>query len=296
MRPDRRTGGAVARALLLAALVLGVGSVTSARAEGPRRVVSVGGAVTEIVYALGAEDRLVAVDATSTHPPAADDLPDVGYMRRLAAEPILALDPDLLLLVEDAGPEKVVAQLHDTGVPIVTVPDVPSIDGVLDKVRRVATALDMAEAGETLAGQIRTAHDAVAARLEGVTKRPRVLVMIAMGSGAPLAAGAETSAAAIIAMAGGRITPDDVTGFKPLSPEALVKAAPDVIVVPEHSLEALGGAEAVLSRPDLSTSPAARDGRLVTMDALMLLGFGPRTPDAMATLAKALHPERMAAR
>jgi len=276
-------------------LILGFGPVATAYAENPHRVVSVGGAVTEIVYALGAEDRLVAVDATSTHPPAADELPDVGYMRRLAAEPILALDPDLLLMVEDAGPPEVIAQLHDTGVPIVAVPDAHSIDGVLDKVRRVASALDMAEAGETLAGEIRTAHDGVAARLEGISERPRVLVMIAMGSGAPLAAGAETSAAAIIAMAGGRITPDDVTGFKPLSPEALVKAAPDVIVVPDHSLEALGGAEAILSRPDLATTPAARDGRLVAMDALMLLGFGPRTPDAMATLAKALHPERMAA-
>jgi iron complex transport system substrate-binding protein len=295
MTRDLRNWLAMGLALLFV-LVLGFGPVTTAYAETPHRVVSVGGAVTEIVYALGAEDRLVAVDATSTHPPAADDLPDVGYMRRLAAEPILALDPDLLLLVEDAGPPEVIAQLHGTGVPIVMVPDSPSIDGVLEKVRRVANALDMVGAGETLASEIQAAHDGVAVRLEGVNDRPRVLFLMAMGSGAPLAAGAETSAAAIIAMAGGRITPDDVTGFKPLSPEALVKAAPDVIVVPDRSLEALGGAEAILSRPDLATTPAARDGRLVTMDALMLLGFGPRTPDAMATLAKALHPERMAAR
>ncbi|MBB4267985.1 heme/hemin ABC transporter substrate-binding protein [Roseospira visakhapatnamensis] len=285
-------------------LTLGIGLVGAiltalappAQAEGPHRVVSIGGAVTEIVYALGAEDRLVAVDSTSSHPPAAEDLPDVGYMRQLAAEPILALGPDLLLVIEDAGPPEVIAQLHATGVPIVTVPDEPTIDGVLDKVRRVAAALGEDEAGETLAGKIRTAHDAVTARLEGITERPHVLFLMSMGGGAPLAAGADTSAAAVIEMAGGQVTPNDFSGFKPVSPEALAMAAPDVVLVSERTLEALGGAEAILTRPDLANSPAARTGRVVAMDALMLLGFGPRTPDAVATLAEALHPDRMSGR
>jgi len=284
--------GFLAAVTLVASLVLTV----PVRAEEPGRVVSVGGALTEIVYALGAQDRVVAVDSTSTFPPQADALPDVGYMRRLAAEPILAFAPDLLLLVEDAGPPEVIAQLHAAGVPIVTVPDDPSLAGVLEKVRRVADALGMTAEGEALAHEIETAHTAIAVRLDGVTHRPRVLFLMSVGGGAPLAAGAETSAAAVIAMAGGRVTPDDFTGFKPVSPEALATAAPDVVLVPDRTLNALGGAEAILARPDLAGSPAARDGRLVSMDALLLLGFGPRTPDAVAALAAALHPDLMPAR
>ncbi len=278
------------------ALLLCVVMAVPVRAEPPERVISVGGAITEIVYALGADDRLVAVDSTSTHPAAADDLPDVGYMRRLAAEPILALDPDLMILVEDAGPPEIIAQLRETGIPLVTVPDEPSIAGVRDKVLTVAEALGEAEAGAALAAEIEAAHAAVAERLAGVTERPRVLFLMSIGAGAPLAAGAETSAAAVIALAGGRTALEDITGFKPLSPEAAAAAAPDVIVVPERTLEAMGGAEAILSRAELADSPAARDGRLVAMDALLLLGFGPRTPEAVARLAESLHPDAMAVR
>ncbi len=271
-------------------------SVTLAAAPGaadtPRRVVSVGGAVTEIVYALGAEDRLVAVDSTSTHPAAARDLPNVGYMRLLAAEPILALDPDLLLVVEDAGPPDVIAQLHATGVPIVMVPDQTSLEGVLDKVHRVAAALDEEAGGAALAAEIAAAYAAVAARDAGRATRPRVLFLMSVGGGRLLVAGEDTAAAAIIGLAGGRVTPESFTGFKPISPEAVIAAAPDVILVPQRTLRALGGADAILARPELALSPAAAAGRVVAMDPLLLLGFGPRLPIAVAKLADALHPAR----
>ncbi|KAA5606429.1 ABC transporter substrate-binding protein [Roseospira marina] len=280
-----------AAALLLVAL-----GIVPASAEPPVRVVSVGGAVTEIVYALGMQDRLVAVDATSIYPPAAEDLPDVGYMRQLAAEPILALDPDLVLMIEDSGPPETLAQLEAAGLPIAPIPDTPTIAGVRDKIRRVADALDRPEEGAALAAEVERAYTAVVDRLEGVTHRPRVLFLMAMGGGAPMAAGADTPAAAVIAMAGGQPAVPEMTGFKPLSPEAAAAAAPDVILVPDRTVEALGGAEAILARPELAATPAGRTGRLVSMDIMLLLGFGPRLPEAVADLATELHPDRMAAR
>jgi iron complex transport system substrate-binding protein len=271
--------------LLLLAILSG-----AAAAEPPQRVVSVGGSLTEIVYALGQEGRLVAVDSTSSYPPAAGDLPDVGYMRQLAAEPILALAPDLLLLVEDAGPPATIDQLRAAGVRIETVPDEPSLAGVREKVTRVADALGVPREGGKLLAEIEAAQQAVAERLAEIGERPRVLFLLSVGSGAPLASGLETSAAGIVELAGGANALEGFTGYKPLSPEAAVAAQPDVVLVTESTLERLGGAAAVLARPELAATPAAAASRIVAMDALLLLGFGPRTPQAVALLAEALHP------
>ena len=278
------------------ALLIAAGSVSPAAAQKVERVISVGGSITEIVYELGAGDRLVAVDTTSSYPPQADDLPDVGYMRQLSAEPILALEPDLLLLVEDAGPPATIEQLRAAGVSIVTLPDQPTLDGIRQKVRQVAQALDLNEAGEQLVTQIESAQQDVAAKLADLPERPSVLFLLSVGTGAPLAAGTETSAAGIIEMAGGRNALADFTGFRPLSPEAAAATRAEVVLVTDRTLERLGGRDALLSRPELATSPAAEAGRLVSMDGLLLLGFGPRTPQAVAELAEALHPDLAEAR
>lgn len=271
-------------------------ALTSPVAAEEQRLISVGGSITEIVYALGAAERLVAVDSTSSYPPAADKLPDVGYMRRLSAEPILALEPDLLLLVEDAGPKTTIDQLGAAGVRIVLIPDEPSLNGMHEKVRQVAAALDLASEGDDLNSRIDEAQRGVARKLAAVTERPRVIFLLSVGNGAPLAAGKNTSAAGIIELAGGQNALAQFSGFKPLSPEAAAAARPDVILVTERTLERLGGRKAILSRPELGASPAAAAGRLVALNGLLLLGFGPRTPEAVALLAQALHPTLMDAR
>ncbi len=271
-------------------------ALTSPVAAEEQRLISVGGSITEIVYALGAAERLVAVDSTSSYPPAADKLPDVGYMRRLSAEPILALEPDLLLLIEDAGPKTTIDQLGAAGVRIVLIPDEPSLNGMHEKVRQVAAALDLASEGDALNSRIDEAQRGVARKLAAVTERPRVIFLLSVGNGAPLAAGKNTSAAGIIDLAGGQNALAQFSGFKPLSPEAAAAARPDVILVTERTLERLGGRKAILSRPELGASPAAAAGRLVALNGLLLLGFGPRTPEAVALLAQALHPTLMDAR
>lgn len=124
------------------------------------------------------------------------------------------------------------------------------------------------------------------ARLE---RRPSVLFLLSIGGGAPLAAGRGTSAAEIITLAGGRNAVQAFEGFKPLSAEAAIAAAPDVLLVTDRSLAALGGRESLLARPELALTPAGRARRVVAMDGLLLLGFGPRTPDAALRLASALH-------
>lgn len=272
-------------------LALATSSALSAN-EPARRLVSVGGAITEIVYALGFGDSVVAVDTTSLYPPDALKKPKVGYLRQLASEPILALEPTMLVAGGDAGPPDVLAQMRDAGLPIVMAADDPSLQGTLAKIDLVSTALGVPEKGAALATQLQSELSALKARIDTVTDRPRVVFLLSIGQGgAPLAAGTDTAAAAIIELAGGRNVVDSYEGYKPLSPEAMVAAAPDIILVTHRSLGLLGGQDALLAIPEIAATPAGAESRVVAMDGLLLLGFSLRLPQAIRGLAGVLHPE-----
>ena len=266
-------------------------ALVSAPAAGAERLVALGGDVTEIVYALGAADRLVAVDSTSGHPPAAEALPDLGYFRRLAAEPIVALEPDLVLASAASGPPVVLEQLRAARVPVAIIPDDAGVAGVVAKIAAVGRALDREAAADALAAEVEAEVARARERVAEAEHRPSVLFVLNVGRGAPLAGGAETSAAAIIDLAGGRNAVGGFAGYKPLSQEAALAAAPDVVLVPDHTAEAAGGPAALLDRPELRHTPAAAAGRVVVMDGLLLLGFGPRLGAAVGELAHALHPD-----
>jgi iron complex transport system substrate-binding protein len=261
----------------------------AAAGSGPQRVVCVGGALTEIVYALGAGERLVGVDTTSVFPPAAQALPQVGYQRQLSAEGILARKPDLVIATADAGPPAVLRQLREAGVRVQSVPVGYTPQALQDKVRRVAAALDMARAGEALQARLDAAWRELNARAVAAAARPRVLFVLAHAGPTILIAGKDTAADAMITLAGGVNALAATQGYKPLSPEAVIAAAPDVILITGEGLEAVGGAARLLDRPGLANTPAARNRRVVAMSALYLLGFGPRAPQAVAELTRALY-------
>lgn len=281
-------------------LVLAAGVMTflagaaqvSLAADPPQRVLSIGGAVTETVYALEAGDRVIAVDSTSLYPPQARQHPDVGYMRTLSAEAILAMQPDLILAIEGAGPPVVLSQIQAAGVELAMIPNEPTPEGVLAKVRAVAEALGEPAKGEALAARLEVEFDELAEHLSGLRERPSLVFLLSIsGGGPPQAAGRETAADGIIRLSGGENAITGFQGYRPLSPEAMVALDPDVILITLQGLEALGGREAVLARPEIAATRAGRQGRLLAMDTLLLLGFGPRTPMAVRELAGSLHPD-----
>lgn len=277
------------RAMVLGLLLLGM-ACRPAQAAEPSRIVSVGGDLTEIIYDLGAESRLVGRDSTSTYPDAARALPDIGYMRRLSAEPILALHPDLLVATAGAGPASVFGQLQAAGLRTVQLQDRPGMAGVYDKIRSLARLLDRETQGAALIAKVEDEESKLTRRIATVRDRPRVLVLLSGGHGTLLAAGDGTAGAAILRLAGGRNAVKGFTGYKPLTAEIVAAAAPEAILVPDFALPAMGGRAGLLAQPDLAASPAAQKGHVIVMDGLLLLGFGPRTPAAAATLAAALHP------
>jgi len=263
---------------------------TMVEVEDVSRVVSVGGSLTEIIYALDAQDHLAAVDTTSLYPPQAQEFPNVGYVRALSAEGVLSLSPTLILAEEDAGPDGAIEQIRAAGVPMVVVPDDPSVKGMIAKISLVAALLGREARGQELTTRLQGEADALALRVDQVQDRPRVLFLLHVGSGSTLGGGAGTSADGIIRLAGGENALAAMDGFKPVSIEAAVASEPDVILLTTRTVEMLGGMEAVHDLAQISLTKAGQDGNVVAMDGLLLLGFGPRTVDAASKLHDLLYP------
>ncbi len=259
-------------------------------AEKTERLVAIGGPVTEIVYALGAGAQLVAVDSSSVYPEAATKLPQVGYQRALSAEGVLSVKPTLIVASTEAGPPPVVAQLKASGIPFVQAPADHTVAGAKAKIEAVAKALGKDKEGAALCAELDKKIATVASRLPATERKPRVLFIYARGAGTMNIAGANTAADAVIALAGGVNAVSGYDGYKPMTPEALAAAAPDVILIPDRGLESIGGREGLLKQPGVALTPAAKNGRIVAMDDLLLLGFSPRLGDAVDQLSKALHP------
>lgn len=254
------------------------------------RIVSVGGSVTEIVYALGAGADVVGVDTSSTYPEAATELPQVGYQRRLSAEGVLSLRPDVVLVSSDAGPPVVLSHLK-AAVEVVEIPSVYSVAGAEDKIRLIANILGRKEQGEQLVGNLRRDLAVAQAALDRVRSQPSVLFLYARGLGTLYVSGTGTAADAMIRLAGGVNAVSEYADFKPFTPEAVVAAAPDVLLMLSRGLESLGGIEGLLQLPGIALTEAARHRRVVAMDDLYLSSFGPRLGAALNELIFHLHPE-----
>lgn len=283
-----RSGRFARLAGLLCALILTAPRSALGEPIDASRVLAVGGDVAEIVYALGAEDRLVAVDTTATYPPAARKLPNVGYMRSLSAEGILSLAPTLVLANKNAGPPPVLDQLRRTKTNLILLPHDESPEGVVAKIRHIGRALGVRDRADRLADLV-AANFARVAEARTVSDRPRVLFVFSAGRGAPLAAGTGSTPEKIIHLSGGENAATGFSEFKPLSSEAAVAAAPDYILITDRTLHLLGGRDEMLRLPWVRLTPAGRAGRIVAMDGLYLLGFGPRSPHAIRDLALTLH-------
>ncbi|HET9619787.1 MAG TPA: ABC transporter substrate-binding protein [Kofleriaceae bacterium] len=302
MTPDPITGVRLRALAIALCLVIGVLACTRAgRAPAPagaQRIVAIGGPVTEIVFALGRGDRVIAVDASSVFPPDVTHLPQVGYQRTLSAEPILAHDPDLVIASGDAGPPSVIAQLRAAGVRVELIPTAQTVDEAARRIVAVGAALHAEEVARTLAEHVREeaqrARERCCVIAGGDTARraPRVkaAVIYARGAGTVMLAGSDTPAAAMLELAGARNAVGSFSGYKPISAEALVAAAPDVIVVPSRGLASIGGEPGLLAVPGLADTPAGRAHRVVAIDDLLLLGFGPRLPAAIDELARRFAP------
>lgn len=276
--------------LLISAGMAGAGSAADKGNPEAKRIVSIGGTITEILYDLGAQDRIVARDSTSFFPADANSKPDVGYMRALSAEGILGQKPDLILMEEGSGPPPVLEILKASEVPMVVIPTPPDAAKIGQKIRDVGAAAGLSDKADALATKTENDLKSVAADVAKIAgDKKKVLFVLSVSNGRLIAGGADTEAGAIIEMAGGINAAPTINGYKPLSDEAVIAAAPDVILSMSRGDHAIT-AEEMFALPSMQTTPAAASKALVSMDGLLLLGFGPRTPEAARALAAKIYP------
>lgn len=255
-------------------------------AQAPKlpRLVTVSGAITEVVYLLGAEGQLVGTDTTSLYPAAARATPKVGYMRQLSAEGLLSLKPDAIIATNESGPSVVLDQVRSAGVKV----EIIEADHSWGEVQRKVQAVGRAAAREAQARELQARLDAewsqVLQRVAAAkARKPRVLFVLSH-SASPQVSGEKTAAHSVIGFAGGVNALGGFQGYRPMTAEAMASAAPDVILTSTQSIEAHGGVDKFWQRPELALTPAFKKRSLVTQDALLLLGFGPRTPASIADL------------
>jgi iron complex transport system substrate-binding protein len=269
-------------AALGASLPLALRAQTATRAP---RLVTISGAITEVVYALGAEAQLVGTDTTSLYPAAAQKTPKVGYLRQLSAEGVLSLKPDAIIATTEAGPPVVLDQLRSAGVKV----ELVKSEYTWDDVRAKVQAVGRASGREAAARELQARLDAEWAQLGqqvsqqvAAQKRPKPRVLFILSHGAaPQVAGQGTAADALIRFAGGVNAFTGFQGYRPMTAEAMASAAPDFILTTEQGIEALGGTEKFWQRPELALTPAFRHRALIAQDALLLMGFGPRLPESV---------------
>ncbi|WP_443068446.1 heme/hemin ABC transporter substrate-binding protein [Streptomyces sp. NBC_01352] len=265
--------------------------VTVERAE---RIVPLSGSLSEIVFTLGLGDRVVARDITATFQQAAK-LPVVTRNHDVSAESLLSLKPDLVLAETTTGPAEAVDQIRAAGIPIVVVDPAQDLDDVGPRIRAVADALGVPAAGEELTERSEQRIAAVREDVPHEREEPRVAFLYLRGSASVYLIGGRGSGATSLIEAAGALDAGAESGldkdFTAITSEALVKAAPDAILVMSKGLESVGGIDGLVEIPGVAQTPAGMDRRVVSVEDGVLLTYGPRTDQVLKSVVAQLYKD-----
>ncbi|WP_419848609.1 heme/hemin ABC transporter substrate-binding protein [Candidatus Poriferisocius sp.] len=254
--------------------------------ESIERIIPLDGDVAEVVFALGLGDNVVATDLSATYPPEADALPEIGYQRALAAETVASFAPTVLLATDIAGPPEALDDMRRLGYPLVILPNEATPTGAGLKIRAVAAALGIPQRGEEMADALDAAIAEATVPPDYDGDRPRVVALYVRGTVAQLVLGESANTRWLINSAGGVDVSEEmgIDDNAPISAEAILAAAPDVLLVPEAGLESVGGVDGLLEIGGLGQTPAGLNRQVLAYDDQLLLGNGPRTAEMLARL------------
>lgn len=268
-----------AKKLFLTFSIVTLSTVTIAQ----ERIVSIGGDVTEIIYALNAEQNLVGRDSTSMIPQAVNALPDIGYMRQLNTEGILALKPTKVIATEVAQPSIVLEQLKSAGVTVDTIPFKYSAENVVEKIKKVGESLGKQTQAVTLAENF-------ANELKAISNSPldvRILFVLNRAGANQTVAGKDTVADEAIKLIGAKNAMENNVRFVPISQEGVIAANPDLIVMTRLGIQNLGSTEKVWELPGIAHTNAGKNKQLVIVEDIAFMSFGLTTPKALLALRQA---------
>ncbi|GEN26519.1 hemin ABC transporter substrate-binding protein [Halovibrio variabilis] len=270
---------------VFAAITLGWLLAGAPLAHADERWIVLGGDIAATLAALDADANVVARDDTVLYPPQMAALPSVGYLRQLSAESVLSLQPDRVLAAGHAGPQEVLEQLAAVGVTVETINAPPTLDAIADKVRTVGRLTGRSEEGDALASEL----DQKLERLARLPPLPptRAMFILQHSGLTPRVAGSDTAAHTALEAISLENAFAAMAGYQSVGAEALAKQAPELVIMSQRGLNALGGEAALWQLPGMALTPAGREQQLIVIDDQALLGFGPRAPDQLLTLRQA---------
>lgn len=253
------------------------------------RIVSLGGAITEIIYELNLQKYLVGVDATSNYPTETNRYPRVGYARTLSVEGVLSLNPTHILATEEVSPPAFIRSMKSNKKINFEILDSEySFNGLIKRIQRIAALGGAGPDKEKLIRKLNQSWKEAYLDHRIVDQQPKVLFLLSHQASRILVSGRDTGAAAMIHYAGGLNAMSSYVGYKPLNIEALIQANPDVILMTNQTVSLLGGIQGLLKNRSLDSVAAIRNHRLISIDANQLLGFGPRMPQTVLDLRRVL--------
>ena len=239
------------------------------------KIVVAGGSITEIVYFLGMEDKLVGVDITSNFPKEAKKLKSIGYLRNLSIEGILSLSPGLVLAEEDIGPPIIVNQLRKTSIDLRIIKEKYDLNGIHKKILCVSKILDASlDDNENYVKFKNKLHRVRKLKKNNIKK---ILLILMMRGTSPVVAGKNTSGQGFINMIGHENSMSDLNGWKPVSSEEIIKKNPDYIIITKRAFKNFSSLDQFLNIPGISSTLAAKKKNIIVKDGMSMLGFGPRT-------------------
>ena len=261
-------------------------------AQNSSRVVVAGGSITEIIYFLNSEEKIVAIDVTSNYPEKAKELPSIGYVRNLSAEGILSMNPSIVFGEDDMGPPGVIKQLRDINIDLRIIPEEKTIDGILDKIYCIASIIDKLPNAEskinsTLIPDILN----IEKRLSTSTLIPkRVMFIFSIKGNKIIVAGSGTSGNGFIKMTGSENIFGTIEGWKSVSQEAVIKENPDYIIMSQRDLHNSETIKSISENPIFKNIRASKEGNFIFDDAMAMLGYGPRTIKSVLNAINTMYP------
>jgi len=247
-------------------------------ASNTEKVVVAGGSLTEIMYYLGLQQKIVALDVTSSYPKEAKKLPSIGYVRALSTEGVLSLDPTLVIGENDMGPENVVEQIKRTNIDLRIIPETHSAEGIKSKVLCLGTIFDLNDKTKKKVNDelVPLIDDLEEIQKKNKKLKKRILLILSMQGTSPVVAGLGTAGDGFIKMTGASNVITEFEGWKPVSPESLILSNPDYILITSRGMRSFKSIDELVKQPALSLTNAAKNRNVIDINGMAMLGFGPR--------------------
>ena len=257
-------------------------------ADNHSKIVIAGGSITEIIYFLNEDKKIVGVDVTSNYPKKAKDLPSIGYVRNLSTEGLLSLNPTLILGEDDMGPPNVIRQIKEIDVDLRIIPEEKNISGIINKIQCVASIIGASEKAQEM---INTSLLPSIKELEKIQnysqiRTKKVMLILSMQGTSPIVAGRGTSGDGFINMIGAQNVFDSFDGWKPVSAESIIAANPEYILLPDRDMHKNSNVNNLKTNPLFKNTIAGLKNNFISQDVMTMLGFGPRIIDSALKIAK----------